>query len=210
MRLGSLVLNFLYNRLYAELAWSYDAVSWLVSGGRWWDWQRQTLPFLRGRDVLEIGCGPGHLLAETRARGYRVVGVDRSAAMWRRAARHGTVVAADARALPFAPASFDSILLTFPAGYIYGVAFWSELAHALRPGGQVVILEGASSATRFWPGPLERFTGWLSGTPTNSSLPDDANAVVALPVAGFLARRVALQGPWGTVVLLLAERLPAR
>lgn len=204
MRFGSQILNFLFNRLYAELAWSYDPVSWLVSGGRWQEWQRQALPFLRGQDVLEIGCGPGHRLVELGRQGYRVVGLDCSPAMLRRAGRSGTVVGGDARALPFTESSFDSILLTFPSGYIYGVAFWVEVARVLRPGGGVVILEGATSGTRLWPGLLERFTAWLAGSRGQNS---EGEAAVALPVAGFAARRVVRKGPWGAVALLLAAKV---
>lgn len=154
--------------------------------------------------MLEIGCGPGHLLAELAARGFRVVGLDRSPAMLARARRHGTVVGGDARVLPFAASRFDSILLTFPAGYVYGVAFWADVARVLRPGGVVVILEGASSQTRLWPGLLEALTVWLSGTRGHHP-PSDT--VVNLPVAGFRARRAAREGPWGAVALVLAEKL---
>ncbi|HEX5415143.1 MAG TPA: class I SAM-dependent methyltransferase [Chloroflexota bacterium] len=186
------------------MAWSYDAVSWVVSGGRWRRWQRQALPYLRGQDVLEIGCGPGHLSEELAARGFRVVGLDRSPAMLARARRRGTVVGGDSRALPFAASSFDSILLTFPAGYVRGVAFWAEVARVLRPGGLVVILEGASSRTRLWPGLLEALTAWLSGARSRLA---EGDAEVQLPVAGLEARRVTRMGPWGAVVLVLAEKL---
>jgi len=203
MRIGHALLNFVFNRLYAEMAWSYDSVSWLVSGGRWREWQGETLPFLRGRDVLEIGVGPGHLLAELPARGFHAVGLDRSPAMLRRARQRGTVVGGDARALPFVEDSFDSLLLTFPSGYIYGVAFWSEVSRVLRPGGVVVILEGASSQTRIWPGLLEKLTAWLSGTAGSRLAGETA---VTLPVSGFRARRVVQKGPHGEIVLLLAEK----
>lgn len=203
MRFGTAILAFIFNRLYAELAWSYDAVSWVASGGRWRVWQRQALPLLRGPDVLEIGVGPGHLLAELDARGFHAVGLDRSPAMLRRARQRGTVVGGDARALPFAPDSFDSILVTFPSGYIYGVAFWAEIARVLRPGGAVVILEGASSQTRLWPGLLENVTAGLSGDRSSRA---EGETAVDLPVAGFRARRVVKTGSWGAIVLLLAEK----
>lgn len=203
MRLGTALLGFIFNRLYAELAWSYDAVSWVASGGRWREWQRQALPLLRGPDLLEIGVGPGHLLEELDARGFHAVGLDRSPAMLRRARQRGTVVGGDARALPFAPDSFDGLLLTFPSGYIYGVAFWAEVARVLRPEGRIVILEGASSQTRVWPGILEKLTAWLSGT-AGSRL--EGETALELPVSGFRARRVVQKGPRGEIVLLLAEK----
>ncbi len=45
-RFGTVLLRWLFDLLYHELAWAYDPVSALVSGGRWRDWQRVALPFL--------------------------------------------------------------------------------------------------------------------------------------------------------------------
>lgn len=130
-------------RLYHELAPSYDLVSRLVSAGAWPRWRRLALTHLRGRCVLEIGFGTGELLAETAARGWDVTGLERSPAMQAVAlARRGLAVPrvqAAAQAMPFAPASFDSILATFPAPYILEPATLHECRRVLRAGGRLVV-----------------------------------------------------------------------
>lgn len=161
-RLIESLLLWLFDRLYNELAWSYDLVSWLVSGGRWARWQRAALPWIVGPRVLDVGCGPGHFLTDLIAAGFDAFGLDRSRPMQRQARRSlvgrgslSRVVGGDALAMPFANAAFDSLVLTFPASYVQSAAFWRESGRVLREGGRVVIVEGATSNTRWWPGALE-------------------------------------------------------
>src|SRR5215210_4684678 len=68
-------------RLYDELAWWYDGVSWLVSAGHWRCWQAAVWNEVRGHSVLEMGFGTGELIKQGMARGFSMVGIDRSAAM---------------------------------------------------------------------------------------------------------------------------------
>lgn len=51
----------LAERLYNELAWAYDPVSWLVSLGQWDVWRKGALDYLTGKRILEIGFGTGEL-----------------------------------------------------------------------------------------------------------------------------------------------------
>ncbi|HOG46271.1 MAG TPA: class I SAM-dependent methyltransferase, partial [Anaerolineae bacterium] len=133
-------------RLYHEFAWAYDAVSWLVSLGRWSGWRRQALAYVGGPRVLELGFGTGELLIEMAGRGWQAVGLERSPAMQRVTARklrrQGLRVprlCGAAQALPLAAASLDAIVATFPADYILAPGTWHEAARALRPGGRLVI-----------------------------------------------------------------------
>ncbi len=133
-------------RLYNELAWAYDPVSWLVSLGRWSHWRRQTLAHVQGPRVLEIGFGTGELLIEMARRGWQAVGLERSPAMQRvtaRKVRRRSVSAprllADAAAMPFAGGCLDAIVCTFPAAYILSALTWQEAARILRPGGRLII-----------------------------------------------------------------------
>ena len=134
-------------RLYAEMAWSYDLVSWLVSGGHWRRWQASAWNQVIGQDILELGCGTGALLVQGVDRGYRGIGVDRSPAMLavaqRRLAAAGVDVAmmqGDGSALPLPGQLFDSVVATFPAGYILDVATLGEIRRVLRDGGRLVIV----------------------------------------------------------------------
>lgn len=145
-------LDFFLKRLYNELAWAYDAASWLVSLGRWDTWRRVALRFVEGERVLEVGCGTGHLLPALAARGGRVYGGDLSAAMLRLARRRAgprvPLCRLQAQALPFPPACFDTIVCTFPAPFIRDRRTWGEFERVLRPGGRVVAVYGVSPQGR--------------------------------------------------------------
>ncbi len=146
------LLGFLLDRLYAELAWAYDPVSWLVSLGRWDGWRRVALRYVRGRRVLEVGCGTGRLLAALAAGGRQVCGCDPSAAMLRQTRRRAAgrppqvaLCRARAQALPLAGASCDTVVCTFPAGYIADERTWAEFARVLARGGRAVVVYGVSA-----------------------------------------------------------------
>ena len=147
----------LYRLLYNELAWTYDAVSWVVSLGRWDAWRRAALPFVRGNRILEVGFGTGALLPDLRAGQRRVVGIEPSAAMQRltsaRLQGRGLqihLVQGTAQRLPFSDASFDTIVCAFPATYVLDPRTHLEFARCLGPGGRTVTVE----VTLAEPGPL--------------------------------------------------------
>lgn len=128
------------HRLYDEFAWAYDLASWLVSLGRWSGWRRRALDHIVGQRVLEVGFGTGDLLLELGGRGCEVVGLDLSPAMHRVTARKlnrlGVEiprVCASAQTMPFADGWFDSIVCTFPAGYILEQRTLHEVARLLCP-----------------------------------------------------------------------------
>ena len=144
-----LLLRF-FRLLYHQLAWAYDAVSAAVSLGRWQDWGAAALPFAPGERVLEIGHGPGHLLAAMTAGGRQPVGLDLSPQMGRLAARRLVGLGLPARlargrgqALPFAASTFDAVIAAFPAPYILERASLAAIWRVLRPGGRLVIVPQA-------------------------------------------------------------------
>jgi ubiquinone/menaquinone biosynthesis C-methylase UbiE len=102
-----------------------------------------------GSELLDVPCGFGrHSVALGRA-GYKVTGVDRSAALLdeaRRRAGHERwpkLVQADYRELPFADASFDAAVNLFTSlGYLgidEDTKVLTEIGRVLRPGGRLVI-----------------------------------------------------------------------
>ena len=129
----------LTERLYHELAWVYDPVSWLVSLGGWDYIRKWTLDYLAGSRVLEIGFGTGELLFELTRKGYTTFGLDLSPQMQRvvnRKCQHCSVrlprVRASSQGIPFPDDTFDSVVATFPASYIFDPATWLEVARVLR------------------------------------------------------------------------------
>ncbi len=135
------------------------------SPGRTWEALVHGLVgLLRLGDVLDVGCGDGwtaRLLAP-RSRSY--VGVDRSRKLVevaRERALGARFEQADAQRLPFADASFDTVLLFHVLTYAERPeAVVAEAGRVLRPGGSVVALtlahhehlESTSAYGHLWPG----------------------------------------------------------
>jgi ubiquinone/menaquinone biosynthesis C-methylase UbiE len=146
------LIRWFFARFYREFAWTYDLVAAAVSGGRWAEWGRASLPELRGQ-VLELGCGTGNLqrtLAQ-QSTSHWVVGLDASPTMLAitrrklaRAALPNHLTRGVAQALPFAPNSFDSIVATFPTDYILDSATLAEIWRVLHPNGRLVVVLAAT------------------------------------------------------------------
>jgi SAM-dependent methyltransferase len=102
---------------------------------------------VRGKNVLEVGCGSAPCARWLVEQGSSVIGLDLSAAMLRYAAAAGEatgipvpLVRANAERLPFADASFDIACSAFGAvPFVADVAaVFTEVARVLRPHGRWV------------------------------------------------------------------------
>ncbi|MGE0811907.1 MAG: class I SAM-dependent methyltransferase [Vicinamibacterales bacterium] len=99
------------------------------------------LPDVRGRAVLDAGCGTGRYLAALAARGAtRLTGVDFSPAMLARVAVPGsTRVLGDLTALPFDDGSMDVVVSGLALNDVAALDLaLAELARVLAPGGTLV------------------------------------------------------------------------
>jgi ubiquinone/menaquinone biosynthesis C-methylase UbiE len=102
-----------------------------------------------GGELLDVACGFGRHAVPLAGAGFRVTGVDRSAALLAEARRRAgdadwpRLIAADYRDLPFADASFDAALNLYTSlGYLgdeEDTRVLGEVARVLRPGGKLVI-----------------------------------------------------------------------
>jgi ubiquinone/menaquinone biosynthesis C-methylase UbiE len=158
-------LRFFFKHLYTTIAWTYDAVAWIVSLGQWSDWQNAGLQAMPEGSILELGHGPGHLLVAAGCTGRIAYGVDSSAQMSRLAARRVLqegfdirLARARAQELPFASAVFDGIISTFPSEYIMDPASLAEASRVMKPGAKLVLVLVGISTGRTW---LERFAAWV-------------------------------------------------
>jgi SAM-dependent methyltransferase len=130
--------------------WDIDADAYQsIHGGRladqplaWGVWripeaQVGALDDVRGRDVLELGCGAAQWTAALEAVGARAVGLDLSASQLRHGAgRAGRLVQASAVATPFRDESFDVVFCDHGAmSFCDPELTVPEAARLLRPAG---------------------------------------------------------------------------
>jgi 2-polyprenyl-3-methyl-5-hydroxy-6-metoxy-1,4-benzoquinol methylase len=93
-----------------------------------------------GNSVLEVGCGPGLMLATFHRRGWRTLGIERNEAVAEKARRAlgVEIVATPVEALP-ADARFDLIIMFQLLEHISEpVALLRECAKRLAPGGHLI------------------------------------------------------------------------
>jgi ubiquinone/menaquinone biosynthesis C-methylase UbiE len=138
-------------RLYDRMAPFYAGAMRLLPVWRrytetvWpWLWQ---LP--ASSAVLEIGPGPGVLLAQLARRFRLAAGLDLSTGMLQQAQQRlgqagqpALLVQGDAARLPLAAASFDAVVLTFAfSAFPDGLGVMREMARVLRPGGLAILVD---------------------------------------------------------------------
>ena len=166
MPLLQTIQRFFFRLLYHSFAWIYDCVAATVSLGRWTNWIKAVIPHVNGMRVLELGHGPGHLLASLHDLGLFAIGLDESRQMGKLAANRlarcgyaqGVVARGLSQSLPFANASFSTIISTFPSEYILDPRTLTEVSRSLHPGGRFVVLPAAWITGHR---PAERFMAWL-------------------------------------------------
>jgi len=152
--LRKLLFETLYKNRYL-----YRFASTVPFAGQWRIWQRLVLPHIVGKDVLELGCGLGDLFADMLAVGFTCRAVEHSPQMVaaardtlrkRKLGEATWITQESAQHLPFADASFDTVVSTFPSEYIYDPATIAEVARVLRPNGRVLVIEGANLLPVGW------------------------------------------------------------
>jgi len=143
--------NAAYTDGRAEAAWNEQEISWGL-----WNTPESTLnvlPDVRGKDVVELGCGTAYVGAWLKRRGARrVVGVDITPAQLESARRVNAktglgleFVEANAEATGLSSASFDLAVSE------YGASIWCdpykwipEAARLLRANGELVFLRNST------------------------------------------------------------------
>jgi malonyl-CoA O-methyltransferase len=98
---------------------------------------------VRGRRLLDVGCGIARRLAQARESGVALaVGVDLTPRMLAEAREGELLAAADVRALPVADESFDVVWCRLVLGHLADLdAAYAELARVCACGGRVVVTD---------------------------------------------------------------------
>lgn len=214
-------MRLFFHLLYHSFAWSYDLVAATVSLGRWKGWGQTATNLLAGPRVLELGFGPGHMQTYLASAGYIPYGLDESRQMARQArqrlagsAQPCRLARGKAQRLPFADASFDSVIATFPTPYITDPDTLREIKRILhsenrdrnisRAKAQLVVLMSAWITGRSLP---ERWMRWLFQV-TGESPQEDINIARVLEPytrAGFEASIRFMELPGSRLMLILAK-----
>ncbi len=114
---------------------------------------------LRGKWVLDIGCGRGELVCEAARRGAHAVGIDYAEAALELARERLTAMEpelkerveflrADAKTLPFPDGSFDRVFMLDVYEHLHPHEIDSvlkEIHRVLRPGGRLIIHTGPNT-----------------------------------------------------------------
>jgi phosphatidylethanolamine/phosphatidyl-N-methylethanolamine N-methyltransferase len=140
---------------YDRLARVYDRMEARIETRRFGRWRALLWSRVQGERVLEIGVGTGKNLAYHPS-GARVTAIDLSPKMLERAEQEAarldssvTLQLADAQALPFPDASFDTVVATFVFCSVPDpVLGLRETRRVLKPDGQLLLLEHMLSANR--------------------------------------------------------------
>jgi len=162
------LVRFGFRLLYNEMAFTYDAVSWIVSLGQWRCWQRSVLDFLPPSStglILELAHGTGNLQIDLQKADYQTIAFDLSPYMGQIAKRKlkkhklkQDFVRGNVFELPFADDKFASIVCTFPTDFIIQPETLSEIQRVLMVDGKaVIVLNGLLTGG----GLVKQFLEWL-------------------------------------------------
>ena len=162
--------------------------------------------------VLDAACGTGRHSRYLAARGHRIIGVDRSAAMLARARAklpEGDFREGDLEALPLASASVDVAICALALVHLQGLdRAVAELARVVRPGGRVIISDVHPFIVQLgWQAQFRTAAGGTGFMRLHPHLPSDycrAGAAAGLRVRMCYEPRLTAE----TAVTAAAERLP--
>jgi SAM-dependent methyltransferase len=177
--------------LFGERAVDYDTLR--PQDGSWWRRFDALVREgdLRGRRVLDVGCGTGALAAALADRAHaRVWGADPSAEMLdvarRRVPRSVGLKRSAAEALPFADEWFDRAVLSFVVHHLDRPVALREILRVLAPAGRIVIATfHERHFESYWAAP---FFPSLAGI-DRARFPTQAELAEQLEAAGFGAVR---------------------
>lgn len=156
-----------FDQFYTEFARPYD--KFVKSLPIWRNWLNQVLPWLQGPRILEVSFGTGYLLTQYAGQ-FQTYAIDYNSTMATIAhdnleqhKRQASLQLADVAALPYASASFDTVVNTMAfSGYPDAVQALTEMRRVLKPGGRLVMIDINYPVNGNWPG-VWLTTAWRYG-----------------------------------------------
>ena len=143
--------------MFDQVAKRYDFLNDLLSLGRTKAWRRSVVATIApqpGMRILDCAAGTGSSTAPLVAAGADAIASDFSLGMLEAGAlreRELTFIAADNLALPFAPASFDVVTISFGLRNVADVGKALVEAHRVtKPGGRLVVCEFSHPTNHFF------------------------------------------------------------
>jgi ubiquinone/menaquinone biosynthesis C-methylase UbiE len=110
----------------------------------------EALPRLVGKEVLEVGCGRGHLLHLLQEAGAHAVGIDAND----HAVEQGEALemaVGDATNLPFPDERFDAVVSVHTIEHLTGLdSALAEMARVVRRGGLLLLIYPAEPIRGLW------------------------------------------------------------
>jgi demethylmenaquinone methyltransferase/2-methoxy-6-polyprenyl-1,4-benzoquinol methylase len=142
-------------RMFDSIAYRYDFLNHLLSGGIDLYWRRKAIEELRSlqpKRILDVATGTADFaIAALRVDPYEVVGLDIAEEMLshgrrkiaeRKLEQRIRLQTGEAENLPFESESFDAAIVAFGARNFHDLAQGlSEMHRTLRHGGKIVVLE---------------------------------------------------------------------
>ena len=146
-----------WNRSYTTWARPYDLAVRVLPV--WKTWIQRALPHIEGPRVLEVSFGTGYLMSryagdfETHGVDYNRTMVGTARRNLLRVGRRAGLVQGNVENLPYADASFDSLVNTMAfSGYPNGPNALSEMKRVLRPEGKLIMIDFSFPPDRNWLG----------------------------------------------------------
>ena len=189
------------DKMFDAIAPRYDLLNRVLTFGMDVGWRRKTVKSLQlspGAKVLDLACGTGDLCRMLAKRGYRPVGVDRSAGMLAAQRTSAPLIRGDALVLPFRSNSVDGVVCGFALRNFSSLKpFLKECSRVIRPGGRVALLEVAEPENSVLRWGHSQYFGKV--VPVVGGLLSDRAAYQYLP------KSVAYLPPPGRMISMMAE-----
>jgi ubiquinone/menaquinone biosynthesis C-methylase UbiE len=146
-----------FDKFYTKTARLYDLGVKILPG--WKTWLIRALPYIQGRQVLEVSFGTGYLLMQYASK-FETHGIDINARMVAVAKRNleKNEICADLKQgnveqLPYVDEYFDTVISTMAlSGYPDGARAMSEMRRVLKPGGRLILIDMNHPANHNWLG----------------------------------------------------------